>query len=84
MAKTSICRPSPSTFVSENASVLSVLETLKSVHVHVVIVIDEFGSVVGLAMLADALEAVAGDVARPKGTGMKTETSHFTAQADGG
>jgi len=51
-------------YVSENASVLSVLETLKSAPIHMVIVVDEFGSLVGLATLADVLEAVAGDVAR--------------------
>jgi putative hemolysin len=70
-------------YVSENASVLSVLETLKSVPVHMVIVVDELGSVVGLATLADVLEAVAGDVTRPKGSAMATEISHLTAQADG-
>jgi putative hemolysin len=73
----------PPAYVSDNASVLSVLETLKSVPIHMVIVVDEFGSVVGLATLADVLEAVAGDVTSPKGSAMETEVSHLTPQADG-
>jgi len=73
----------PPAYVSENASVLSVLETLKSLPVHMVVVIDEFGSVVGLATLADVLEAVAGDVAEPKYSVLTTEASHFRPQADG-
>jgi magnesium and cobalt exporter, CNNM family len=73
----------PPAYVSDNASVLSVLETLKSVPVHMVIVVDEFGSVVGLATLADVLEAVAGDVTRPKGSAMEKEVSHLSQQADG-
>jgi putative hemolysin len=59
------------------------LETLKSGPVNMVIVVDEFGSVVGLATLADALEAVAGDVTRPKGAVMETEVSRLSPQADG-
>jgi putative hemolysin len=73
----------PPAYVSDNASVLSVLETLKSVSAHMVIVVDEFGSVVGLTTLADVLEAVAGDVTWPKGAAMDTEVSHLTPQADG-
>jgi putative hemolysin len=49
-------------YVAEYASVLSVLETLKRVPFHIVVVVDEFGSLMGLVTLADVLEAVAGDV----------------------
>jgi putative hemolysin len=52
----------PPAYVSENMSVLSVLETLKSVPVHMAMVVDEFGSLVGLVTLFDVLEAVAGDL----------------------
>ena len=45
-----------------------------------VIVVEELGSVVGLA---DVLEAVASDVTRPKGSAMETEGSHLSPQADG-
>ena len=73
----------PPTYVSENASVLSVLETLKSASVNMVVVVDEFGSVVGLVTLADVLEAVAGDVTRPKGAAMETEVDCLSPHADG-
>ncbi len=49
-------------YVAEYASVLSVIETLKRTAFHVAIVVDEFGSLMGLVTLADVLEAVAGDV----------------------
>jgi putative hemolysin len=52
----------PPSYVSENTSVLSVLETLKAMPVHMAMVVDEFGSLVGLVALADVLEAVAGDL----------------------
>jgi putative hemolysin len=48
-----------------------------------VIVVDEFGSVVGLATLADVLEAVAGDVAMPKGAAMQKEVRHFRPDPNG-
>jgi CBS domain-containing protein len=73
----------PPAYVSDNANVLSVLETLKSVPIHMVTVVDEFGSVVGIATLADVLEAVAGDVTRPKGSAMDIEVSHLSPQTDG-
>jgi putative hemolysin len=50
------------TYIAESASVLSALETLKSTPSHMVVVVDEFGSLMGLVTLADVLEAVAGDV----------------------
>jgi CBS domain containing-hemolysin-like protein len=52
----------PPAYVAEYASVLSVLETLKRIPLHAVVVVDEFGSLMGLVTLADVLEAVAGDV----------------------
>jgi len=73
----------PPTYVPENASVLGVLEILKSVPGHMVIVVDEFGSVVGLATLADVLEAVAGEVARHEDPPLQTEAGHLGSQADG-
>jgi len=70
-------------YVSENASVLSVLETLKSAPIHMVIVVDEFGSLVGLATLADVLEAVAGDVARHDELLVGPEGGQLKREADG-
>ena len=57
----------PIAYVSDTASALSVLETLKQGTGHMVAVVDEFGSLVGIATMADVLEAVAGDVAAAEG-----------------
>lgn len=73
----------PPTYVPENASVLGVLEILKSAPGHMVIVVDELGSVVGLATLADVLEAVAGEVARHEGSPLWMEAGHLSPEADG-
>ncbi|NYE27616.1 putative hemolysin [Rhodanobacter sp. K2T2] len=70
-------------YVSDNASVLELLDTLKSVRLHVAIVVDEFGSVVGLATLADILSAVAGDIQGAGGHPSKNESDDLVAQSDG-
>jgi putative hemolysin len=70
-------------YVSEYASVLSVLETLKRIRFHMVIIVDEFGSLMGLVTLADVLEAVAGDVTTDEGAPGDTEESQLEREADG-
>lgn len=48
--------------VSENTSVLCLLDALKNSPTHMVLVASELGELVGLATLADILKAVAGDL----------------------
>jgi putative hemolysin len=73
----------PPSYVSENTSVLSVLETLKSMPVHMAMVVDEFGSLVGLVTLADVLEAVAGDLAGDAPTPHASVSNDLEPQSDG-
>jgi putative hemolysin len=69
--------------VSEYASVLSVLETLKGIPFHMAVVVDEFGTLMGLVTLADVLEAVAGDVTADDGTLGDAEERPLEKEADG-
>jgi putative hemolysin len=48
-------------YVAESTSTLNVLEVLKRSTDHMVVIVDEFGSTVGLATFADVFETVAGD-----------------------
>jgi putative hemolysin len=73
----------PPSYVSENTSVLSVLETLKSMPVHMAMVVDEFGSLVGLVTLADVLEAVAGDLAGDAPAPHASVSNDLKPQPDG-
>jgi putative hemolysin len=73
----------PPAYVSENMSVLSVLETLKSLPVHMAMVVDEFGSLVGLVTLFDVLEAVAGDLPGDHPAFQASASSALKAELDG-
>jgi putative hemolysin len=70
-------------YVAEHASVLSVLETLKRTTFHMVVVVDEFGSLLGLVTLADVLEAVAGDVTTEDDALASAEERPLKEEADG-
>jgi putative hemolysin len=55
------------TFIYEGARGPQILEMLKKSSSHVAVVLDEFGSVVGIVTLNDILEAVLGDVPEKAG-----------------
>ena len=52
----------PPVFVPETAPVQKVLSTIRRERTHLVIVVDEFGSPVGLITLEDILEEIVGDI----------------------
>jgi putative hemolysin len=49
-------------FVPETMEALTVLEVFKKTGVHMALVVDEYGSVLGLLSLADILEEIVGDI----------------------
>jgi CBS domain containing-hemolysin-like protein len=49
-------------FVPENTYVSNLLETLKQKHVHMAVVIDEYGGTAGIVTLEDLIEEVVGEV----------------------
>lgn len=49
-------------FISENTSVLILLETFKKDQVHIAVVIDEYGSTKGIATLNDILGSIVGNI----------------------
>ena len=48
-------------FLPENLTILESLERFRESHIHIAIVIDEFGGIQGLTTITDILEAIAGD-----------------------
>jgi putative hemolysin len=52
----------PPLIVPETQSALKLLHTFKTTGTHVALVVDEFGSVVGLVTLIDLMEAIVGDM----------------------
>jgi len=55
----------PPFFVPESTPALNVLESFKEAGMHIALVTDEYGDVVGLVTLHDILEAIVGDVRMP-------------------
>ncbi len=70
-------------YVSENASILSLLQMMKTVTLHTAFVVDEFGSLVGLATIADVVGAVAGDFIGQGGSPQKNEPDDLKPESDG-
>jgi putative hemolysin len=70
-------------YVAEHASALSILETLKRIALHMAVVVDEYGSLVGLVTLADVLEAVAGDITTDAGTDGNAAERPLEKEMDG-
>jgi putative hemolysin len=54
-------------FVPETTTALQTLESFKSSHTHIALIIDEHGAVEGLVTTNDILEAIVGDIALPAG-----------------
>lgn len=52
----------PPQFVPESTPALKVLEMFRSSRVHIAMVIDEFGGLMGLVTIIDILEAIVGDI----------------------
>jgi putative hemolysin len=73
----------PPSYVAENASALCVFERLKSTPAHMLVVVDEFGSLLGLVTLADVLEAIGGDVTSDEGEAVDDEERPLQQEADG-
>ncbi len=56
----------PPLFVPDSMSALRVLDMMKEAGIHVAMVIDEYGGLLGMVTLYDLLEAIVGDI-RPEG-----------------
>lgn len=55
----------PALFVPENNSAYQVLEKFKEKKTHNALIVDEYGSVLGMITLNDILEAIVGDIPEP-------------------
>ena len=49
-------------YIPETTGIDSLLETMQKEHVHLAIVIDEYGGVAGLVTMEDVLEEIVGDI----------------------
>ena len=56
---------SPATFVPESMRALEVLEAFRDQHVHIALVMDEYGGVQGMLTTSDLLEALVGEIPEP-------------------
>jgi putative hemolysin len=70
-------------YVAENASALRVFERLKSTTTHMLVVVDEFGSLLGLVTLTDVLEAIAGDVTSDDSEAPEEDERPLQQEVDG-
>ncbi|MDR3112450.1 MAG: hemolysin family protein [Elusimicrobiota bacterium] len=52
----------PAYYVPENAKISETLKEFKTGHIHIAVVVDEFGSTVGIASIEDLLEELVGEV----------------------
>ncbi|MDR3256958.1 MAG: hemolysin family protein [Endomicrobium sp.] len=52
----------PAYYAPENAKVNKILKEFKTGHQHITIVVDEYGSTIGIASIEDLLEEIVGDV----------------------
>ncbi|MFN8486147.1 MAG: hemolysin family protein [Caldilineaceae bacterium] len=52
----------PALFLPQSTPALVIVDRLKQAHVHVALVIDEYGGLAGLVTLDDVLEAIVGDI----------------------
>lgn len=68
----------PAVFVPETLTGMELLEHFKSTHVHLVIVVDEYGEVQGMITLEDVMEAITGEL-KPR----RAEDSWAVQRADG-
>lgn len=52
----------PATFVPETRKIDDLLQDFQKLHVHIAIVVDEFGGTLGLVTMEDVLEEIVGDI----------------------